>query len=84
MKSDEVTVTLYACHTAEGFAKACRDHAEGGLWPAPCPVGWLFACPFSILGNGRCGKIEAEDWESVMNVVEEDVADDSAGACDAG
>lgn len=24
MKSDTVTVTLYACHTAEGLARLCR------------------------------------------------------------
>ena len=25
MKSDATTVTLYACHTAEGLAKACHE-----------------------------------------------------------
>ena len=82
MKDDEATVTLFACHTAEGLAMACRAHAKS--WQMPCPVGLYFQCLFSILGDGRCGKIEAEDWESVMKVVEEDVADDSAGACDPG
>ena len=31
MKSDEVTVTLYATHTAEGLVKACRDYAKNGF-----------------------------------------------------
>ena len=28
MKSDATTVTLYACHTAEGLARACHENAE--------------------------------------------------------
>ena len=28
MKSDAATVTLYACRTAEGLAKACHENAE--------------------------------------------------------
>ena len=64
MKSDEATVTLYAMHTAEGLAKACRNHADNS-WQ-PCAVGWYFACPLTHLGNGRCGNIEAKDWEGVM------------------
>ena len=75
MQDDEATVTLYAMHTAEGFAEACRDHAEDGPWPAPCPVGWLFACPLTHLGDGRCAKVEAKDWEAVMV----EVGDDSRG-----
>lgn len=63
MKSDTVTITLYVAHTSEGLAKACRDHAENIFYP--CPVGWYFACPLYKLGDGRCGKIKAEDWEAV-------------------
>ena len=70
MKSDKVTVTLYASHTAEGLAQACRDFADYG-WPR-CPVGWYFACPLVHLGDGRCGKIKAEDWEAVMQEVQDD------------
>ena len=70
MKSDAVTVTLYAIHTAKGLAKACRGHADSGC--QPCPVGWYFACPLVHLGDGRCGKIKAEDWEAVMQEVHGD------------
>lgn len=70
MKSDTVTVTLYAIHTSEGLAKACRDFADYG-WPR-CPVGWYFACPLMHLGDGRCGKIEARDWEAVMQEVQDE------------
>ena len=70
MKSDEATVTLYACHTAEGLAKACRDHAGNG-W-LPCTVGWYLGCPLIRLGDGRCAKVEAKDWEAVMNQGEHD------------
>lgn len=75
MKSDEVTVTLYATHTAEGLVKACRDYAENG-WPR-CPAGWFFACPLIHLGDGRCAKITAEDWEAVMVEVAVDGRADS-------
>ena len=70
MKCDAVTVTLNAIHTAEGMARACRDYAENG-WPR-CPVGWYFQCPLIRLGDGRCGKIKAEDWEAVMQEVQDD------------
>ena len=63
MKSDTVTIKLFVCHTAEGLAKACRDHA--GNCFQPCTVGWYFACPLAHLGDGRCAKIKAEDWEAV-------------------
>ena len=76
MKSDKVTVTLYACHTAEGLAQACRDHAN--VWSMRCPVGWYFACPLAHLGDGRCGKVEAKDWEAVMVEVEDEDADSDA------
>lgn len=70
MKSDTVTVTLYALHTAEGLAKACRDFADYG-WPR-CPVGNYFACPLIHLGDGRCAKITADDWEAIMREVQDD------------
>lgn len=70
MKSDTVTITLYVAHTSDGLAKACRDHAENIFYP--CPVGWYFACPLYKLGDGRCGKVEAEDWEAVMQEVQDD------------
>ena len=70
MKSDTVTVTLYACHTAEGLAQACRDHAN--VWSMRCPVGWFFACPLIHLGDGRCAKITADDWEAIMQEVQDD------------
>ena len=76
MKSDKVTVTLYACHTAEGLAQACRDHAN--VWSMRCPVGWYFACPLAHLGDGRCAKIEAKDWEAVMVEVEDEPAGNRA------
>ena len=63
MKSDSVTIKLFVCHTSEGLAKACRDHADNCF--QPCPVGWYFACPLYKLGDGRCRKITAEDWEAV-------------------
>ena len=64
MKSDTVTVTLYALHTAEGLAKACRDFADYG-WPR-CPVGNFFACPLLRDGSKRCEDITAKDWDAVM------------------
>lgn len=64
MKSDTATVTLYACHTAEGLAIACRAHAENVF--QSCPVGWYFACPLLRDGSRRCAKITAKDWEAVM------------------
>ena len=64
MKSDEVTVTLYACRTAEGLAKACNESAEH--WWSRCPVGMHFDCPLAVLGDGRCAKVTAKDWEAVM------------------
>lgn len=70
MKSDTVTIKLFVCHTAEGLARACRAHAENVF--LSCPVGWYFACPLIHLGDGRCGKIKAEDWEAVMTFGEED------------
>ena len=70
MKCDAVTVTLNAIHTAEGLAIACRGHADSGC--QPCPVGWYFACPLLHLGDGRCAKITAEDWETVMQEVQDD------------
>lgn len=70
MKSDEITVTLYVLHTAAGLAKACRDHA-GNRW-LPCTVGWYLGCPLIQLGDGRCGKVTAKDWESVMEEVQDD------------
>jgi hypothetical protein len=70
MKSDTVTVSLFAMHTAEGLAQACHAHAENVFHS--CPVGWYFACPLVRLGNGRCGKITAKDWESVMVEVQDD------------
>ena len=71
MRSDEATVTLYVCHTAEGLAKACRDHAENVF--RPCAVGWYFACPLGRLGDRQwCGKVEAKDWEAAMTFGEED------------
>jgi len=73
MKSDEVTVTLYACHTAEGLARACRDHADNG-W-LPCTVGWYLGCPLVHLGDGRCGKVEAKDWEAVMKTRKKESTD---------
>ena len=70
MKCDAVTVTLNAIHTAEGLAIACRGHADSGC--QPCPVGWYFACPLLHLGDGRCAKVTAEDWENVMQEVQDD------------
>ena len=70
MKSDKITVTLYACHTAEGLAKACHENAEH--WWGRCPVGMHFQCPLAHLGDWRCGKIKAKDWESVMVEVQDD------------
>jgi hypothetical protein len=70
MKCDTVAVTLFAVNTAEGMARACRDYAENG-WPR-CPVGWYFVCPLVHLGDGRCGKVEAKDWEAVMQEVQDD------------
>jgi hypothetical protein len=70
MKSDEVTVTLFAIHTAEGMARACRDYAKNG-WPR-CPVGWHFQCPLVRFGDGRCAKVNAKDWEAVMQEVQDD------------
>ena len=70
MKSDTVTIKLFVCHTSEGLAKACRDHADNCF--QPCPVGWYFACPLYKLGDGRCGKVEAKDWEAVMTFGEDD------------
>jgi len=70
MKSDAVTVTLNAIHTSKGLAKACREFADFG-WPR-CPVGWYFACPLLHLGDGRCAKVTAEDWENVMQEVQDD------------
>ena len=51
MKSDTVTITLFVCHTAEGLAKACRDHAENVF--RPCAVGWFFACPLPGCSGDR-------------------------------
>jgi hypothetical protein len=71
MKSDTVTITLFVCHTAEGLAQACRDHAQNVF--RPCAVGWFFACPLGRLGDRQwCGKVEAKDWEAVMEEVEDD------------
>lgn len=70
MKSDTVTITLFVCHTSEGLARACREHAVNLFYP--CPVGWYFACPLYKLGDGRCGKVEAKDWEGVMQEVQND------------
>ena len=71
MKSDTVTITLFVCHTAEGLAKACRDHAANVF--RPCAVGWFFACPLGSLGDRQwCGKVEAKDWEAVIEEVEDD------------
>ena len=77
MKSDKATVTLYAAHTAEGLAKVCRDH--GGTRWYPCAVGLFFHCPLAHLGDGRCSKVKAKDWEAVMTFGEEDDGRD----CDA-
>lgn len=70
MKNNKITVTLYACRTAEGLAKACHENAEH--WWGRCPVGMHFQCPLTHLGDGRCGKIKAEDWEAVMQEVQDD------------
>ena len=70
MKIDEATVTLFVCHTSEGLARACREHAVN--WRQPCPVGWYFVCPLVHLGDGRCVKIRAEDWEAVTQTSGED------------
>ena len=71
MKSDTVTITLFVCHTAEGLAQACRDHAQNVF--RSCAVGWFFACPLGRLGDRQwCGKVEAKDWEAVMEEVEDD------------
>ena len=78
MQSDKVTVTLYACSTSEGLAKACHENTEH--WWARCPVGMHFDCPLATLGDGRCAKIEAKDWEAVMTVKagsKEDTDDES-------
>lgn len=64
MKSDEATVTLYVAHTAEGLAKVCRDHGDTRWYP--CTVGLFLHCPLTHLGDGRCSKVKAKDWEAVM------------------
>lgn len=64
MKSDEVTVTLYAAHTAEGLAGVCREHGKTHWYP--CAVGLFFHCPLVNIGEGQCAKVEAKDWEAVM------------------
>ena len=70
MKNDKITVTLYACRTAEGLAKACHENAEH--WWGRCPVGMHFQCPLAHLGDGRCAKITADDWEAIMREVQDD------------
>jgi len=70
MKSDLATIKLFGCHTSEGLAKACREHADNVLYP--CPVGWYFACPLVHLGDKRCGKVEAKDWEALPQEVQDD------------
>lgn len=64
MKSDKVTVTLYACHTAEALAKACRTHGETRWYP--CTVGHYFHCPLAVRSAWQCAMVKAKDWESVM------------------
>lgn len=59
-------VTLEACRTAEGLAMSC--HEKAGHWWGRCPVGLHFDCPLATLGDGRCAKVTAQDWEAVMTV----------------
>lgn len=66
MKSDTFTITLFVCHTAEGLAEVCRDHAKNVFHP--CAVGWYVACPLGCPGDRQwCAKVEAKDWEAVMD-----------------
>ena len=71
-------VTLEACRTAEGLAMSCRESAKH--WWARCPVGMHFDCPLAALGDGRCAKVEAKDWEAIMTVKadSEEEADDES------